>query len=208
MTYIKNYGKVKKLFPGSHFDYGFYAWVENNGELVIGEERGREGGTLYRGEYKGDNTPSIKNVKKENLELYNGIVEYFKKRANDSKNGEKKTMNKTIKKPTEIMTKKFNPRKLAEEQHEAYKQYILNILDKVKETITRGAYSDIEKMTAFSGAGDGWGNDNHYIDFGFDKEPMDIMEAVNYLAYLDQYAFNDIPVDTEYHHRSSWIDEN
>ena len=53
MDYIVNHGNVKKLFAGSNFEFGYYAYVDSNGQFVIGDERGREGGELYRGEYKG-----------------------------------------------------------------------------------------------------------------------------------------------------------
>lgn len=86
MAEIKNIGKVKKTFSGSHFDYGFYAWIEDNGEFVIGDERGREGGILYRGEYKGKSTPYLNEIKKENIKLYNNIVRYFNEHTNDHKN--------------------------------------------------------------------------------------------------------------------------
>jgi hypothetical protein len=66
---------------GSNFDFGYYAWIENKDTLVYGEERGREGGILYRGEFKGDSTPYMVNLKLENPELYNSIVSYFKERT-------------------------------------------------------------------------------------------------------------------------------
>ena len=78
MEDIINHGKVKKIFKGSHFDFGYYAFVDRNGQFVIGEERGREGGELYRGEYKGEITPYLNRVKKENIKLYNSIVKHFK----------------------------------------------------------------------------------------------------------------------------------
>ena len=117
-------------------------------------------------------------------------------------------MSKHLKKPTEIMTKTLNPRKLADEQYEAYKQYILDVLDRIKEKLELCAYTEIEKMTAFSGSGDGYGNDNYYIDFGFGEKPMDIVEAINYLAYLDSYAVGDVPIDMEYSHKDSWFGED
>lgn len=78
MEYIVNHGNVKRIFAGSNFKFGYYAFVDSNGQFVIGEERGREGGELYRGEYKGSNTPWLNDVKKENVRLYNDIVKYFK----------------------------------------------------------------------------------------------------------------------------------
>lgn len=67
---------TNRTFAGSDFYCGFYAMVEN-GEFVIGEERGREGGVLYRGEYKGDDTPWMHEIKRENIKLYNSIVKYY-----------------------------------------------------------------------------------------------------------------------------------
>lgn len=70
-----------KRFAGSinGNEIGFYAYMENN-KLVIGEERWREGGVLYRGEYKGESTPYLRDIKEENVKLYNSIVKYFKER--------------------------------------------------------------------------------------------------------------------------------
>lgn len=77
MEEIINSYKVKKIFKGSHFDFGYYAFIDSNGKFVIGEERGREGGTLYHGEYKGDNTPWMFDIKRENMKLYNSITKHF-----------------------------------------------------------------------------------------------------------------------------------
>lgn len=86
MEYIVNHGNVKKLFAGSNFKFGYYAFVDSNGQFVIGEERGREGGELYRGEYKGEKTPWMHEIKKENVKLYNSIARYFNEHLNDYKN--------------------------------------------------------------------------------------------------------------------------
>ena len=67
---------TNRTFAGSNFNFGWYAYVEN-GDFVIGEERGREGGILYRGEYKGDDTPWMNEIKRENIKLYNSIVKYY-----------------------------------------------------------------------------------------------------------------------------------
>lgn len=72
----------EKYFVGSFsqpYGYGYYAYADNDGNLVIGEERGREGGELYRGEYKGINTPYMNNIKKESIKLYNSIASFFDK---------------------------------------------------------------------------------------------------------------------------------
>ena len=86
MEYIVNHGNVKKLFAGSNFKYGYYAFVDSNSQFVIGEERGRDGGELYRGEYKGEKTPWLNDIKKENTKLHNSIVRYFNENMNDYKN--------------------------------------------------------------------------------------------------------------------------
>ena len=70
----------KYIFSGSSFDYGYYAYLNTEtGDFVLGEERGREGGSLYQGEYKGDETPYINTIKTENPKLYNSIKKYFRK---------------------------------------------------------------------------------------------------------------------------------
>lgn len=56
--------------------YGYYAYIDGE-EFVIGANYPREGGILYHGEYKGDDTPYLNTVKKENLKLYNSIVKYY-----------------------------------------------------------------------------------------------------------------------------------
>lgn len=78
MDYIVNVGYVDKKFEGSWsgiYETGYYAYFKD-GLLTIGYESGREGGILYRGEYKGENTPFFGNLKAKNRILYNSIVEW------------------------------------------------------------------------------------------------------------------------------------
>lgn len=103
-----------------------------------------------------------------------------------------------MKKPTEIMNKKFNPRALAQEQADAYRKYIIGVLDEIKTKVSEQEYSDVEPMTAFSPAGDGYGTDNNFIDFGFDSKKRDIMEALNYLKYLELFADGEIDLDENF----------
>lgn len=56
--------------------YGWYAYHEN-GKLVIGDNYPHEGGELYRGLYKGENTPYLNEIKKEEPHLYNTIVKFY-----------------------------------------------------------------------------------------------------------------------------------
>lgn len=72
----KHGNNTNRTFAGSDFYCGYYAMIEN-GEFVIGEERVREGGVLYRGEYNGDDTPWMREIKRENIKLYNSIVKYY-----------------------------------------------------------------------------------------------------------------------------------
>ena len=130
MQYIKNYGNVKNLFRGSNLDSGFYAWIEENGELTIGEERGREGGILYRGIYKGKCTPCMDEIKKENATLYTSIVRYFNEHVNDYKNA---VMCNAIMTDMEKLNEIFNINK--EDVKKQFPQLyyaILAVLDKEK----------------------------------------------------------------------------
>lgn len=139
MTEIKNIGKVKKLFSGSYFDHGFYAWIEDNGELVIGEERGREGGILYRGEYKGKSTPWMNEIKKENIKLYNNIVRYFNEHENDHKNA---VMCNATMTDMEKLNEIFNINK--EDVKKQFPQLyyaILAVLDKEKKPCASGYFN-------------------------------------------------------------------
>ena len=60
----------------SIFGYGWSAYLED-GILTIDYEAPREGGTLYKGAYKGVETPYLNEIKKEDPILYNSIVKYF-----------------------------------------------------------------------------------------------------------------------------------
>ena len=63
--------------------WGWYAYAEN-GILVIGESFPHEGGDLYSGDYKGEDTPYLMKIKKDCPKIYNRIVKYFEV---DMKNG-------------------------------------------------------------------------------------------------------------------------
>jgi hypothetical protein len=61
--------------------YGYFAYIEE-GQLVIGEDWGREGGILYRGSYR--DAKSYLNILKKNApKLYNSITKYFDERMAD-----------------------------------------------------------------------------------------------------------------------------
>ena len=56
--------------------YGYYAYIEDNSKLIIGENGPREGGTIYKGTYK-DAGSTLSLLKKEAPKLYKSIVDYY-----------------------------------------------------------------------------------------------------------------------------------
>lgn len=68
--------KIKRRDFAGFRGFGYWACIEND-MFVIGYECGREGGTLYSGEYKGINTPYMIDIKGQNLKMYNSIVKYY-----------------------------------------------------------------------------------------------------------------------------------
>lgn len=58
-NWLDNFKGVKVDFTPDFSDYGYWAFLDNEGMLVIGEERGCDGGQLYRGPWKGENTPYL-----------------------------------------------------------------------------------------------------------------------------------------------------
>ena len=142
MEYIKNHGNVKKIFKGSWsqpYGYGYYAYIDNNDDFVIGEERGREGGELYRGEYKGEDTPWLKNIKFEEVTLYNNIVRYFRECENDYKNA---VMSSATMTDMEKLNEIFSIHK--EDIKKRYPQLyyaILAVLDKEKKPDASGYFN-------------------------------------------------------------------
>lgn len=58
--------------------YGYFAYIEA-GQLVIGEDWGREGGILYRGPYR-DAGCCLKMLQDKAQKLYNSITKYYNER--------------------------------------------------------------------------------------------------------------------------------
>ena len=104
----------------------------------------------------------------------------------------------TKEKLKEIMTRKFDPRAIAREQHDEYRKYIVGLLKDVVEMVEDGDYRAVADMTEYSPAGDCMGCDNSFIDFGFGTGPKDILEALNLLVYLDRYADGEFDLDEDY----------
>ncbi len=73
---------------------------------------------------------------------------------------------------------------LAQQQHLALKKHILGILNEVKQHIQNEEYEKVRDYLAFSPDGDGYGRANHYIDFGWGEEELDIQEVCSKLSQL------------------------
>lgn len=77
---------------------------------------------------------------------------------------------------------------LKQKQHDALKNHAINILKDVIELLETENYSEIQnKFLEHSPAGDGYGEDNCYINFGLsgmNGEPLDLDEVIDKLNYL------------------------
>lgn len=91
-------------FKGSATNgYGYFAYIED-GQLVIGEDLGREGGILYRGPYQ-DSTYYVQQLWKEAPKLYNSIVQYYAAQAKKEEDMKVKVSDASAKEET--ITKQF-----------------------------------------------------------------------------------------------------
>ncbi|MBP5459572.1 MAG: hypothetical protein J6Y62_05380 [Clostridia bacterium] len=88
----------------------------------------------------------------------------------------------------EIMS--INVDNLREKQYKAFKKHVLVILDNISNIIrSDGDLEKVVEMLDRSPAGDGYGSDNNYIQFGFEsqdesKRDMDIGDACRLLSEL------------------------
>lgn len=94
-NWLDNFKGVKNDFTPNFSDYGYWAFLDNEGMLVIGEERGCYGRQLYRGPWKGENTPYLSDIKKEQPKLFSKIM-YFYEREFGNLILEKKKTTKTV----------------------------------------------------------------------------------------------------------------
>jgi len=67
----------------------------------------------------------------------------------------------------------INIENIKEKQREALKRAIISRLTHVIALLEAGSYDELWKMLGFSASGDGYGCENHYIDF------KDIGESIN-----------------------------
>lgn len=85
----------------------------------------------------------------------------------------------------------INANNLRTRQYLALKSHILETLNRVTKAIEEDRLGDIESELSFSPAGDGYGCDNHFIDFNWEKggETIDIAEITNMLIGLSNKKF-------------------
>jgi len=82
------------------------------------------------------------------------------------------------------------PETLAEEQHDALKEHVIIVLDKVMTVIKSERYGDVGALTSSSPAGDGYGTDKSFIEFDWvqSNDGMDIVEVVEVLDSLKKVS--------------------
>ena len=90
-SWLDNFKGVKVDFTPNFSDYGYWAFLDNDGMLVIGEERGYYGGQLYRGPWKGEDTPYLSDIKKEQPKLFSKITNFYEKEFGNLTLEKKKT---------------------------------------------------------------------------------------------------------------------
>lgn len=90
-NWLDNFKGVKVDFTPNFSDYGYWAFLDNDGMLVIGEERGCYGGQLYRGSWKGEDTPYLSDIKKEQPKLFSKITNFYEKEFGNLTLEKKKT---------------------------------------------------------------------------------------------------------------------
>lgn len=88
----------------------------------------------------------------------------------------------------------INVENLAERQHEIVKETVIQKLKSIQEMIELEQYDQIEKQCGYSPAGDGYGENNYYIQFGIentgrdDLSNMDIVQVCTLLMTLKKAA--------------------
>jgi hypothetical protein len=74
---------------------------------------------------------------------------------------------------------------LAKEQHTALKGHVVKVIKSVLKIIEDEKYEEVGNFLADSPSGDGYGCDNSYVDFSYEKNTcLDIEEVVAKLISL------------------------
>jgi len=82
------------------------------------------------------------------------------------------------------------PSELANTQHDALKDYVLDIIEKVQTLIVEEKYDKVKELLVYSPAGDGYGSDNHFLNFDYSghQDGMDIDEVLDMLINLKKQS--------------------
>lgn len=73
---------------------------------------------------------------------------------------------------------------LKQKQYEFLKNNTIRKLNEIIRLLQNGNLQAVMYSLKFSGAGDGYGQDNYYIDFSYDKQPRDLQEIIEKMAEL------------------------
>lgn len=73
---------------------------------------------------------------------------------------------------------------LVRKQHEAVKNHVIGILQEIINLVKEEKYEEIQDKLIYSPAGDGYGEDNHYINFSYRNGEKDIKEILEELKKL------------------------
>ena len=78
----------------------------------------------------------------------------------------------------------INIENLKEKQYEFLKEHTLNILEGIIDDLKNDKFDNIRKKMVFSAAGDGYGDNNYYIDFSYNETSMDLFDIVDIMEKL------------------------
>ncbi len=81
---------------------------------------------------------------------------------------------------------------LKQKQYDFLKKHTIDILDEIIELLQDGNLQKVMYSLKFSGAGDGYGQDNYYINFSYDKKPRDLQEIIEKMAELKGIELEEI----------------
>lgn len=73
---------------------------------------------------------------------------------------------------------------LAEKQHNAVKNHVIEVLQDIINLVEEEKYEEIQNKLIYSPSGDGYGEDNHYINFSYRNGEEDIKEMMDRLKNL------------------------
>lgn len=73
---------------------------------------------------------------------------------------------------------------LAEKQHNAVKNHVIEVLQDIINLVEEEKYEEIQNKLIYSPSGDGYGGDNHYINFSYRNGEEDIKEMMDRLKNL------------------------